>query len=62
MKSANVGRFKKGSRSPYLDMLCARIPSVRIEIIKDTGHFPQLDEIAQTNALLDSFRASGPAR
>ena len=29
-----------------------------IEIIEDTGHFPQVDEIAQTNALLDSFLVS----
>ena len=33
---------------------------MRIEIIEDTGHFPQVDEIAQTNALLDSFLASLP--
>jgi pimeloyl-ACP methyl ester carboxylesterase len=39
-------------------MLRARIPSVRIEIIEDTGHFPQIDESGETNALLDSFLAS----
>ncbi len=50
--------MSKGQTTPYLDMLRARIPSVRIEIIEDTGHFPQLDEIAQTNALLDSFLAT----
>ena len=33
-----------GQNTPYLDMLRARIPSVRIEIIEDTGHFPQIDE------------------
>ena len=32
--------------------------SARIEIIEDTGHFPQIDESAQTNALLDSFLVS----
>jgi len=35
---------------------------VRIEIIEDTGHFPQLDEPARTNALIDSFLAAPPAR
>ena len=50
--------MRKGQTTPYLDMLRARIPSVRIEIIEDTGHFPQVDEIAQTNALLDSFLAT----
>jgi pimeloyl-ACP methyl ester carboxylesterase len=31
---------------------------VRIEIIPDTGHFPQLDERARVNALIDSFIAA----
>jgi pimeloyl-ACP methyl ester carboxylesterase len=50
--------MSKGQTTSYLEMLRARIPSVWIEIIEDTGHFPQVDEIAQTNALLDSFLAS----
>jgi pimeloyl-ACP methyl ester carboxylesterase len=52
----------QGQTTPYLDMLRARVPSVRIEVIADTGHFPQIDESAQTNALLDSFLATLPAR
>ena len=44
-----------GQTTPYLSMLQANIPSARIEIIPDTGHFPQLDESAQTNALIDDF-------
>jgi len=48
--------------TPYLDMLRASVPSVRIEIIADTGHFPQLDESARTNTLIDSFVAALPAR
>jgi pimeloyl-ACP methyl ester carboxylesterase len=51
----------KEQATPYLDMLRARIPSVRIEIIEDTGHFPQIDEPARTNMLLDSFIATLPA-
>ena len=47
--------MSKGQTTPYLEMLRARIPSVRIEIIEDTGHFPQMDEIAQTNALTRQF-------
>ena len=47
--------MRPGQTTPYLDMLRARIPSVRIEIIEDTGHFPQIDEPDQTNALLNSF-------
>jgi pimeloyl-ACP methyl ester carboxylesterase len=50
--------LQAGQTSPYLDMLRAAIPSPRIEVIEDTGHFPQLEEAARTNALLDSFAAS----
>jgi pimeloyl-ACP methyl ester carboxylesterase len=48
----------RGQTTPYLDMVHARIPSVRIEIIPDTGHFPQIDEPVQTNVLLDDFIVS----
>jgi pimeloyl-ACP methyl ester carboxylesterase len=54
--------MRKEQSTPYLEMLRTTVPSVRIEIIEDTGHFPQLDESAQTNALIDSFLASVPAR
>ena len=47
--------LRAGQNSPYLDMLRASIPSVRVEVIAETGHFPQLDESQQTNALIDSF-------
>lgn len=52
--------LKMGQSSPYLDRLRACVPSVRVEIIEDTGHFPQTDESAQTNALIDSFLAALP--
>jgi pimeloyl-ACP methyl ester carboxylesterase len=47
----------KGQTTPYLDMLRTSIPSARIEIISDTGHFSQIDGASETNALLDSFIA-----
>ncbi len=47
--------MSQGQTTPYLDMLRAALPSIRIEIIEDTGHFPQIDEPARTNALLDDF-------
>jgi pimeloyl-ACP methyl ester carboxylesterase len=51
--------MRKGQTTPYLDTLRACIPTVRIEIIEDTGHFPQLDEAGQVNALIDSFLGGG---
>jgi pimeloyl-ACP methyl ester carboxylesterase len=52
----------KEQTTPYLEMLRSRSPSVRIEIIPDTGHFPQIDESARTNALIDSFITTLPTR
>ncbi len=54
--------MRQGQTSPYLDMLKANVPSARVEIIADTGHFPQLDESARTNALIASFVQSLPGR
>ncbi len=45
----------KGQTTPYLDSLRARVPAVRIEVVPDTGHFAQIDEAAQVNALMDDF-------
>ena len=45
----------KGQSTPYLEMVRRAQPKAAIKIVADTGHFPQLDEIAQTNALLQSF-------
>ena len=49
-----------GQTTPYLDMLRTAVPSVRIEVIPDTGHFPQLDNSERTNALIGGFIASLP--
>jgi pimeloyl-ACP methyl ester carboxylesterase len=51
-----------GQNTPYLEMLRANIPTVRIEVIPGTGHFPQIDEPAQTNAVIDSLIATLPTR
>jgi len=52
--------MRAGQDTPYLAMLRAAVPSVQVEIIPDTGHFPQLDEGAWTNALIESFIAALP--
>jgi pimeloyl-ACP methyl ester carboxylesterase len=46
-----------GQTTPYLDMLRSCLPSVRVEVMPDTGHFPQLDESERTNALIGEFIA-----
>jgi pimeloyl-ACP methyl ester carboxylesterase len=47
--------MQRGQTTPYLEMLRASVPSVRVEIIEDIGHFPQYDASAQTNAAIESF-------
>ncbi len=46
-----------GQSSPFLDMLRARVAGVRVEVVADTGHFPQLDEAGRTTALIEGFVA-----
>ena len=48
----------EGHTTPYLDMLRANVPSARVEIIPDTGHFPQIDDATQVNELQDGFIGS----
>ncbi len=47
--------MRQGQSTPYLEVVRASVPAARVEIIADTGHFPQLDASAETNALLESF-------
>ena len=49
--------MSSGQTTPYLDMLRANVAAVRIEVLPDTGHFPQLDDAARTNGLIESFIA-----
>jgi pimeloyl-ACP methyl ester carboxylesterase len=44
--------MRKGDTTPYLDLVRAKVKGAAIEIIPDTGHFPQLDEPDRTTALI----------
>lgn len=50
-----------GQTTPYLDRLRQRVPSAHIEVIPATGHFPQIDEAARTNVLIETFVAALPS-
>lgn len=54
--------MRAGQTTPFLDMLRAQMPTVLVEIIPDTGHFPQTDEAARTNALMGEFLAALPTQ
>lgn len=47
--------MKAGETSPYLDFLKRAKPGIEVEIIPDTGHFPQLERPAETNAIVERF-------
>lgn len=49
--------------TPWIDLLRARVPGARIEVITGVGHFPQLEAADRVNALLEDFCAGlAPAR
>jgi len=47
--------MRAGQDTAYLRMLHASVPSARVAIIPDTGHFPQLDAVAETNEVIAGF-------
>jgi len=52
----------EGETTPFLDLLRTRVPSVRVELVADTGHFPQIEKPTLVNALLEQFIAKLPIR
>ena len=46
-----------GQTTPYLDFIAAKVPSARIEVLSDVGHFPQLDAPGETNRAIERFIA-----
>ncbi|MFN3744528.1 MAG: alpha/beta fold hydrolase [Hyphomicrobiaceae bacterium] len=49
--------MKKGQTSAYLDDIRRLVPGARIEIIENAGHFPQIEQPGEVNALIDDFMA-----
>lgn len=47
----------KGQNTAYFDLLRSKVPGVRVEIVENVGHFPQLDAPEETNALIEAFVA-----
>jgi len=47
--------LRAGQSTPYLDALRAAVPGAVIEIVPNTGHFPQLEAVAATNAAIARF-------
>ena len=51
-----------GQTTPYLDLIRAKVPGARIEVLPGVGHFPQLDAPAESNKVLESFLADLASR
>ena len=47
--------LQKGETTPYLDQVRAKVKGARIEIVPGIGHFPQLERVPETNALIADF-------
>lgn len=47
--------MKAGETSDYLEQLKALKPDVKIEVLPDIGHFPQLEKPVETNAIIERF-------
>jgi pimeloyl-ACP methyl ester carboxylesterase len=47
-----------GQTTPYLDLIRAKVPTARVEILPGVGHFPQLDAPAETNRAIETFVAT----
>ena len=53
--------MKNGETTPYLDFLRRAKPKAEVKVIADTGHFPQLERPAETNAIIETFLKGLPA-
>ncbi len=47
--------MKAGQSTPWLDLVRSKVPGARIEIIPDAGHFPQIENAAEVNRLIEGF-------
>jgi pimeloyl-ACP methyl ester carboxylesterase len=55
--------LQKGETTPWLELLRAKAPGARIEVVPGVGHFSQLEAAGTVNRLIASFSSSSiPAR
>lgn len=49
--------IKRDQGSNYLDDVRRLVPGVRVEIIENAGHFPQIEQASEVNTYIDDFMA-----
>jgi pimeloyl-ACP methyl ester carboxylesterase len=47
--------LEPGETTPWLDLVRARIPDVRVEVIIGVGHFPQIEAADAVNRVIGAF-------
>ena len=47
-----------GQTTPFLDLIRARVPNARIEVLPGLGHFPQVEAAPEVNRLIEDFVAA----
>lgn len=52
--------MQPGQATPWLELVRAKVPGARIEIIPDAGHFPQIENAAEVNRLIAGFASALP--
>ena len=53
--SGKRGPMQAGQTSPWLELLREKIKGVKIEVLPDLGHFPQLEAPERVNRLIAGF-------
>lgn len=47
--------LEPGQTTPWLDLVRARVPAAKIEIVSGVGHFPQMEAADKVNTLIEDF-------
>lgn len=47
--------LEPGQTTPWLDLVRAKVPAAKIEIVSGVGHFPQMEAADKVNTLIEDF-------
>ena len=47
--------LEPGQTTPWLDLVRAKVPAAKIEIVSGVGHFPQMEAADTVNTLIEDF-------
>lgn len=47
--------LRQGQTSPYIEMMKSKVTDLSIDIVEDSGHYPQIERPLETNAAIAQF-------